>query len=516
MSRRYRTLTAAALTALFSAALDAQTTTPTIAGISPNSAAAGSPTLALTVLGTNFQSSSTVAWNGVSLPTAYFGPNELIATVSSNLLAVPSIDVITVVNSAAAQSNAATFTVISSVSPLTITTASALPAAAVGAPYSFSLAASGGIPPYSWFAASSLPPGLALSSSGAVTGIPTSAGIFSFTAQVVDSGQSSASQTFSITVAQPVLSITNSSPLPAALAGQSYAQTMVASGGTPPYQWSASSLPPGLAIDPASGIISGTPTSAGAFNFTVQVADAAQGSATRTFALTINAPPIAITTVPPLFTGNVGTPYSQKFSASGGLPPYAWTILSGSAGGLALDPSSGTLQGTPQTPGAFTFTIQVADAAGSKASQSFSVIINPPSLTITTGSPLPAGAVGAPYSQTFSVVGGAPPYAWSLVSGSVPGLNFNAGSAALTGTPSNAGTYSFTVQARDANGVAQSKTFSLTINAAPLSIASAAQVPDAMLGRPIRFLWRPAAACPRIHGRPMACPPALRLTPPRA
>ncbi len=513
MSKRLPILAAAGLIFLFSAVLRAQNVTPAIAGISPSSVPAGSQSLALTVLGTNFQATSFVAWNGAPLPTAYFGPNELIATVSSNLLTVPSIDIVSVVNSGNAQSNAVTFTVVSSASPLTITTASPLPPATLGAVYSLSLAASGGSPPYSWLAVSPLPAGLTLSSNGSIAGTPTSAGTFSFTVQVLDSSQASTSGAFSITIAMPALSITNSSPLPTAMLGQTYSQALAANGGTPPYQWSGASLPPGLSIDPNSGILSGTPTSAGNFSFTVQVADAAQGVATRTFTLTINAPPLSITTVAPLFTGNVGTPYSQKFSAAGGAPPYSWTILSGSAGGLTLDAGSGTLQGTPQTPGTFTFTVQVSDASGNKASQSFQVVINPPSLTITTGSPLPSGAAGTAYSQTFSVVGGTAPYTWSLVSGSVPGLTFNAAAASLTGTPSIAGAYSFTVQARDANGVTQNKTFSLTINAAPLSITSAAQVPGGVLGAPYTFALAATGGAPPYTWSANGLPAGLQVDP---
>lgn len=87
--------------------------------------------------------------------------------------------------------------------------------------------------------------------------------------------------------------------------------------------------------------------------------------------------------------------------------------------------------------------------------------------TITTESPLPDGAAGTPYSETFAATGGISPYAWSLISGSLPsGLGFS-GSGIISGTPTEAETSSFTVQVTDNNGISATKPFSLTIAPAP-------------------------------------------------
>ena len=159
----------------------------------------------------------------------------------------------------------------------------------------------------------------------------------------------------------------------------------------------------------------------------------------------------------------------QTFRATGGNPPYTWAILTGNAGGLTLDPNTGDLQGTPQTAGTFTFTVQATDRSGATATQSFSLVINPPTLSITVGSPLPAATVGVAYTQKLPVVanGGTPPYTWSLIAGSVPGLTFDPASLTLSGTPSTAGTFSLTIQAADSASLTTTRSLNLTVNPQP-------------------------------------------------
>src|SRR5262249_46164269 len=159
--------------------------------------------------------------------------------------------------------------------------------------------------------------------------------------------------------------------------------------GNPPYTWSlsAGSLPAGLAISPG-GTISGTPTTAGTANFTVQVADSLSRVATKALALTINPPALSITTASPLAAGTVGAQYSQNFSATGGTAPYTWSISSGTLpAGLALS-GGGTLSGTPTGAGGSNFTVRVADSASQTATKAFALTINPPALSITSSSPL--------------------------------------------------------------------------------------------------------------------------------
>lgn len=478
MSRKFPPALCGALTILLTAAASAQTSpAPSIALITPSTAPAGTPGLGMAVNGANFQAGSVVAWNGSPVSTSYFSSTQVNASIPATFLANPGFVTITVINPGGVTSNGVVFTITGS--PLTISTG-AIPQGAAGVAYAFSLTATGGTAPYTW-AAIAVAPGLVLNSTGIITGTPTTAGSFAFTAQVADNAGQTVSKAFSITITGSQFSIATASPLPNGNTGQNYSQVLTATGGTTPYRWTVGTgFPPGLTLDPVSGAIAGVPTTGGTFNFTVQATDATQLSATRAFALTINSAPLKITTVPPLFTGTVGVPYAQTFTASGGALPYRWVVLTGNPGGLTLDPTSGTLQGTPQTAGTFNFTVQVSDSAGAQVSQAFSLVVNPPALTITTASTLPGGTVGVSYRQTLSAVGGTAPYTWSVVSGAAPGLTLDP-SGTLSGTPAAPGAFTLTVQVKDTAGLLGTKTFTVSIAPASLTITTPAQLPDATL-----------------------------------
>src|SRR5437899_11895370 len=151
-------------------------------------------------------------------------------------------------------------------------------------------------------------PGLALSTSGSISGTPTTAGSYSSTIQAADSAGRKASKAFTVSVASP-LSITTAS-LSSGTVGVAYSATLSAAGGTPPYTWSltAGSLPPGLALS-TSGSISGMPTAVGSYSFTIQAADSAGRKASQAFTVSIASPPQLTTTTPTI------SPVDVTFSA---------------------------------------------------------------------------------------------------------------------------------------------------------------------------------------------------------
>ena len=376
--------------------------------------------------------------------------------------------------------------------PLNITnTTATFPFGKVGTAYAQGLQATGGTLPYTWSVADGqVPPGLVVSSVGALTGTPTVPGTFTFTLRVVDARQVFATRSVSVTITGsggPTVSVTTKA-LPAGTAGTPYSQTLTATGGTVPYTWTVGQgFPAFLALNQNTGVVSGTPTASGNFSFPVQVTDASRSTASGTVTLTITASPVTITTVPPIFNGTVGVAYVQSFHAAGGTPPYTWSIASGSTGDLTLDPSTGNLEGTPQTPAALSFTVQVTDAARQSYSQSYSLVVNAPALALTLGSALPPGTAGASYSQRIqaTATGGVPPYTWAIASGSsLPaGLLFTPSTLTLSGTPTAAGTSTFNLEVRDsASGVA-SRPVSITINAPTLSLTTARQLPDGTLNQ---------------------------------
>jgi Putative Ig domain len=349
---------------------------------------------------------------------------------------------------------------------LTITTAS-LPAGSIQHPYSTTVAASGGATPYTWGAAG-LPGGLAINSTtGAITGTPTAAGTFPVTVTVTDSGGASNTQSaqanYNLTI-NAQLTITTAS-LPAGTIQHPYSTTVAATGGATPYTWGAVGLPAGLGINSATGAISGTPTASGTFPVTVTVTDsggASNGqSAQANYNLTINA--LLTITTSTLPAGRIQQPYNAAVTASGGAAPYTWSAV-GLPAGLGINSATGAISGTPTVSGTFPVTVTVTDSGGPSNGQSaqanYNLTINS-LLTITTTT-LPAGRVQLAYSATVAASGGVTPYTWTAA-GLPTGLSINSSTGAISGTPTNSGTFPVNVSVSDSSGQNTATTLSLQI-----------------------------------------------------
>ena len=170
--------------------------------------------------------------------------------------------------------------------------------------------------------------------------------------------------------------------LPQGIVGQPYSSQLTATGGARPYTWSVpfGELPPGLTLNPTTGLVSGTPTQAQDYSVTVRVADSTllqQQSDLALLDASVVAPPLAISTES-LPNGITGEPYAMQFAASGGTPPYAWSVVEGLLPpDLTLDAVTGILSGIPSLVGDYSFTIEVADSATPAAVARLSV--HPPS-----------------------------------------------------------------------------------------------------------------------------------------
>jgi hypothetical protein len=351
-----------------------------------------------------------------------------------------------------------------------------------------------------WSYTGSLPPGLSMTTGSAyaasITGTPTTAGNYSFTVQAsIGVGANGIQVTHAYTVviaaAQvPPVSISTTS-LPNGAVGVSYSQGITATGGyglgTYTYTLTQGSLPPGLQLNASSGVIYGTPTTAGSFNFTVQVASQSGTSSVLTaygaFSINIPLPPLTITTSS-LPAGTVGVPYSQALTATAGTPAYTWRLTSGTLpGGLTLAPP-GTISGTPNAAGSFTFQVTVGDSQQASASATFTVRITAAALIITTSS-VPAGTVGVAYAATgLAAAGGVPPYTWSVAAGAFPGGLSISPAGVISGTPTASGTFSVTVKVTDSAQVTATQAYSITVAAASglLSITTQPPLPGGQAG----------------------------------
>ncbi len=174
-------------------------------------------------------------------------------------------------------------------------------------------------------------------------------------------------------------------------------------------------------------------------------------------------------------------PEAAQLQAAGGTGSYSWWVNPDELPpGLSLNAASGQISGVPLRvtgtyPRVYSFTVQVTDSGSPQqsANQSFSIAIEdpvgpPPPLAIITPSPLPVGTKGKPYGTALSAAGGVWPYTWTRVSGSLPpGLNMD-DLGTIGGTPSLAGTFTFSVRVRDSATPAQTqeKGYSLTIREA--------------------------------------------------
>jgi uncharacterized protein (TIGR03437 family) len=317
--------------------------------------------------------------------------------------------------------------------------------------YNLQCMGSGGTPPLAWSAAG-LPKGLSINpTSGLISGIPTVLGVFSATVTLTDSSMPTA-QTQSVTlngnVSLPPLTV-NCGAVGKLVQGQFYTLECLASGGTKPYKWSAGGLPNGISIDSSTGLIRGTPTVLGPFSATITVIDSIGQQQSATVTGTVGPGPLSVS------CGATATlvqnqPFSQGCAATGGTPPYHWSA-NGLPSGVSIDPATGLIGGKPAAAGPFTATITVTDSSSPVAETQSATLsgITIPGLT----SPSLSAVSGTPFSfdvtQVFSqVLSQAPPgvgtFAFSISGGTLPpGLSL--ASSIITGVPTEAGNYLFTV-----------------------------------------------------------------------
>jgi hypothetical protein len=313
-----------------------------------------------------------------------------------------------------------------------------------------------------------LPPGLQLTQlndhTGLVSGVATEPGVFSVWIYLTDCATASAQTLFTFEVFVRRWGITTES-LPPAATGSPYSFKLEAKGIPSTVVWEISSgaLPAGLTLA-KDGTISGTPTGAGPSTFTVKgTATSTDPSApgtridSRQFTLNVAA---QLSATLSQRVAEVGVPVRSSLVATGGTAPYRWSLKGVLPAGLALG-SDGSISGVPKRAGAVTITAHVVDANGSAKDVSVRLVVRP-RLAIASKF-LPAATAGHAYRANVKIRGGAGGLQWS-VRGAPAGLRIDAATGRLSGSPSAAGTFQFTVRVRDALGAVSAKTFVLNVH----------------------------------------------------
>lgn len=248
----------------------------------------------------------------------------------------------------------------------------------------------------------------------------------------------------------------------------SYSQTFTATGGTAPYTWSyTGTLPAGLSLASATGVLSGMPSTASGYSFAIYASDSTGFVGSKSYTVTVSRPTITIT--PSSLTNpKVGTVYGVSFTATGGTGPYSWQSSGTIPPGLSLS-TGGVLSGNPTSSGTYSFTVQVFDRYAAPGSRSYSVTVASASSISISPTSISGLQVGYDYTQTFSASGGTAPYLWTSSGGLPSGLLLSS-SGVLSGRPTTQTSYNFNITATDNSPGAYSRTnnYSVTVAAPDL------------------------------------------------
>jgi len=331
--------------------------------------------------------------------------------------------------------------------------------------------ATAGVGPYT-YTAMPLPEGLTFDpDTRIISGTPTEEGVTTVTYTVTDSDtpQRSASRDFTFTITAPA-----ALTLPAVTNKSGTRRTAVsiqlpeAGGGFTPYTYTAAPLPPGLAFDDETRVISGIPTARGTTTVTYSVTDSdtpVASMVSRTFDIVIAAPPALILPQVTVQTGSVGIAVDVQLPpATGGVSPYAYSLSDDLPDGLTFDDRTRRITGTPTTPGSndVTYTATDSDGPASTASRTFAFTISP-ALSLTEPGDESA-LVGERFTRLLpSARGGTTPYTYSVSDDLPEGLTFHASTRVITGIPTADAAATVTYRVTDADGTQTSVTFDFTV-----------------------------------------------------
>jgi hypothetical protein len=356
------------------------------------------------------------------------------------------------------------------------------PTGTVGQPYSHALTMAGGCALVTMKVSPALPPGLRLEggpstetqNSWRITGTPTSGGAFTFWliagSNWPECSGDSTEEEWTIRINGPSaptvptappaspISIQQSS-LPGASTGVTYATKLTATG-APSVQWTVigGALPAGVALA-ADGTLTGSPSTAGDYSFTVR----AQSGAVATQKLLTIAVREAVTAViQATKQAEQGIPLTLRPAFAGGVAPHTWSLVSGPLpAGVTLDTATGAITGTPTVPGTFALELEVADKEGRSTTVKTQIVVN--TRIAFAALPAPSFVRGVRTSVPLLTTGGVGKKQFKVVAGRLPvGLRLNV-NGMLVGTPRFVGRSTVVVRVTDGYKVTATRTLVLVV-----------------------------------------------------
>ncbi len=345
------------------------------------------------------------------------------------------------------------------------------------------------------YAATGLPAGLTLNTTtGTISGTPTTAGSSTVTLRATNTGAQSASGTVGITIS-PMPSPTFTGTLVSATGtvGQAFSYTLPTGSFTDPsgqtLAYAATGLPAGLTINTTTGAISGTPTTAGSNTVTLRATNTGGMSASTTVGITISTSATSGTGTAPVFsgtlasaTGVVGQAFSYTLPAgavTGGTNQTLTYAATGLPAGLTINTTTGAISGTPTTAGSNTVTLRATNTGGQSASATVGITISTSATSGTGTAPVfsgtlasATGVVGQAFSYTLpsgAFTGGASQTLTYTTVNLPAGLTINTATGTISGTPTTAGSSTVTLRATNAAGQSASATVGITISASATS-----------------------------------------------
>ncbi len=325
--------------------------------------------------------------------------------------------------------------------------------ATIGTAYSLNAGVTGNTQSVVYSVSPALPAGLGISSTtGAISGTPTAPVASATYTVTATQGTCSLTQGYTFAVACAGITI-NPATLANSVVGTAYSQTLTQLGliGTPAWSVSVGTLPAGLTLVAATGVISGTPTTTGTSNFTINLTNGAGCTQTKVYSIVVACPTLVfgVTTAT---GGIVATAYSLNAGVTGNTGTIVYSVLPALPAGLSINAATGAISGTPTAVTASaTYVVTATQTVACFAAQSYTFGIIPNCTPVVLGTAALAEAiVGTPYTHTFTATGGSvgATYTFSTSVALPAGLSLDANTGVISGTPTLPANITFLVTAK--------------------------------------------------------------------